>query len=222
MTKRHIHNLKEVESSDTFIILSAGIGRRMKGCEPKSLLVYEGKRIIDHQLPLIKKQSLKADVIVVGGFKFNSLLSLTCRLVENINYESTNACESLRLGINASIPSNLYIIHGDIIFNKFTISIPDDKTPYIVIDRDGHMDAKEVGVSHQDGKVLNMSYGLKDKWCQIAYIPRKHFELVRAKINTINKNTSTYEFINLLLDYIDFEIYENKKPIIEIDSARQL
>lgn len=222
---RFIHNIKSSSSSDTFIILGAGVGRRMRNYGCKSLLKYKEKKILDHQIDNIKSFSKNADIIFVGGFEIEKVIkgNHDCRIIENQLFESTNSVESLRLGINASKISNLFIIHGDIVFTPSALNIPNRNMAFLAKGCEESIDKDKVGISHQEDKVLHLSYGLEDKWSQIVYIPYNHFISVKHQANKTSKKLTTYEFINLLNEDIDFYIYENSKnTIFEIDTIKDI
>lgn len=224
-SQRFIHNIKDVTTHETFIILGAGTGRRMRNYGSKSLLRYKSKKVIEHQTSCIRSYSKSSDIIFVTGFESDKIVkeSPDCRLIENQLFETTNTVESIRLAVNASLLSNIYLIHGDIIFSRTAISIPDRTKAFIGMNSNGKINPGKVGISHQDNKLLSLSYGLTDKWSQITYIPAQYFSTLKSQVNKASKNLSTYELINILTESFDFYMFENKKnSILEIDSIKDV
>ena len=106
----------------TAVILSAGVGYRMKSYGPKCLLKTDlGKSILEHQIETVSLCLPKSDIIVVLGFECDKaikVLDKRSRVVENQLYEETNTAESLRLALNNGVRDSVLIMHGDLKFFK--------------------------------------------------------------------------------------------------------
>jgi choline kinase len=224
---RFIKPIKSQNPRNTFILLNAGQGRRTKNYGNKCLIEYQNKRIIDHQIDIIKKcYGNNCDIIVVSGFMSNKLVKELphVRIVENINYNKYHIVESMRLGINASLEGNIFFIHGDLVFTQSFISIPNYRKAYVPIDRRQRIGKDETGVvfSEKKGTVSNFAYGIPDKWCQISFFPVTEFYNIKTVLNRIDKKFSSFEFLNLLIKKkMNIHYFEsNKGKIKEIDSIR--
>jgi hypothetical protein len=222
---RFIKNIKEKNPLNTFILLNAGSGRRTKNYGNKCLMNYEGRRIIDSQIDSIfKVYGNKADVINVTGYLSDKVINKTenLRSVENVNYEYTNIAESMRLGLNASLAGNVFFIHGDIVFSPSFIKPLDYNKISVPIDNKDRINKDEVGVVITKEKVKNFSYGLPNKWCQIVFFPHTFFYELRSALSTINKDMTTFEVLNHLIDkganIVPFE--SPRGNIKEIDSMK--
>jgi choline kinase len=194
---------------------------------PKCLLKYRDKTILENQIEVIKTFDCMADIIVVVGFESRKIAAINdprIRIVENPQFEDTGAAESLRLGLLASIPSNVYVIHGDIIFSHATLTFPDKDMAGLSVDSHDRIDQTEVGVGVTEDLVVNLSYGLPLKWGQIAYLPQSHFPVLRKVCGQTDGAKSTFEVVNeLIKKKIKFVTYENSRSILkEIDSIKDL
>jgi choline kinase len=178
---RYITSTKRAPSNNTFIILSAGTGRRTKNHGNKSLIPYGNKRIIDHQVETIRS--------AYGAG----------RVAENPFFESANIVESMRIGINCCLESNVFFIHGDLIFSQSFIKPPSENAICVPIDKTSKLDKTAVGVITNDESVKNFSYGLPDKWSQIVFFPQNIFKQIKTKLNNADKNMSSFEFMNDLI-----------------------
>lgn len=209
-------------NTDTFIILAAGIGRRMKSFDPKSLIMYGRHSVIEHQIKAIRHVSPRGDIILVSGFKSNKVIGAVSgiRIVENTDYEETGAVESLRLAINSSLESNVYIIHGDVIVNHYCLSIPNKDEPHLLVDKNNYMDKLKVGIRSEEDSAAYLTFNSKNKWGQVAYIPSEYYQYARNLVNKLDKRMSTYEYVNKLIDGgLQFKIYGSEKSFLkEIDS----
>jgi choline kinase len=222
---RYITSTKRVPSNNTFIILSAGTGRRTKNHGNKSLIAYGNKRIIDHQVETIRSTyGASTDIILVTGYMANKVIRGVdkVRVVENPFFESANIVESMRIGINCSLESNVFFIHGDLIFSQSFIKPPSENAICVPIDKNSKLDKTAVGVITNDESVKNFSYGLPDKWSQIVFFPQNIFKQIKSKLNNADKNMSSFEFMNdLIKSKYDISYYESPKgKIKEVHSMK--
>jgi hypothetical protein len=161
---------------------------------------------------------------VVTGYKSEKLIKNISgvRIVENLNYENLYIAESIRLGINASLKSNIYLIHGDILFSSSFISPPDQDEIYIPVEKQGKFKKDSVGVILSGDQVKNLSYGLPIKWCQVVCIPSEKYDMFRGVINGVNGVLSSFEVLNHLIGKkINIKYFQSPKgKIKEINSIR--
>jgi len=222
---RYITSTRRAPSNNTFIILSAGTGRRTKNHGNKSLIAYGNKRIIDHQVETIRSTyGASTDIILVTGHMANKVIRGVdkVRVVENPFFESANIVESMRIGINCSLESNVFFIHGDLIFSQSFIKPPSENAICVPIDKNSKLDKTAVGVITNDESVKNFSYGLPDKWSQIVFFPQNIFKQIKTKLNNADKNMSSFEFMNdLIKSKYDISYYESPKgKIKEVHSMK--
>jgi choline kinase len=154
-----------------------------------------------------------ADIILVCGFDSKKIIkyvhsSKICnsiKIIENTNYKSTSSLSSFKLAINAISNCNIFIIHGDRIFNNEAIHINDIDEAFVVIDKN-NKNKESIGIAHQNNILKNMSYGLEDKWAELFYIPSSLFSSIRNYCNILKSNSNIYELINILNDSSIFKI----------------
>ncbi len=207
----------------SYIILSAGIGRTMKTVGSRSLLSVDGNVVLEHQVRTIRSADSNADILVVAGHQFKKVLDfslkkdLDIRIIQNPFYENSNQCDSLISGINAVTTSDLYVIHGDVIFNKE--SIPSQLHSYVVVDK-GITNKRSVGLCHQDGILRNMAFGLEEKWGQIVYINSPNFKTAKNLAQQM-AGRATYEWINLASSKFEFGIHSRGVKTKEISKGHE-
>lgn len=212
------------------IILAAGAGARTRSYEPRCLLKYNGKSLLDHQLLAIQSNLLKYEVSIVGGIEANKIIKKidkNIRFIENQMHESSNNGESLRLGINNSLLDNVLFFHGDLVFYEKIFSNVDFSKSFILVDSSGQMLEKEVGITSVNDKLTVMSYDLPIKWCQIAYFNKNETEILRkllVKQDFETRHLLTFEIINKMLELgADIECVDiNTNFIKEIDSLKDI
>lgn len=216
MKNNCIHRLNSNQSiANTFILLSAGINKSRGEKRCKSL-IRDGKDFaIDKQIRIIRRFDKSSEVIIVAGYDFNNLCDYVrkkypeIRIIENQNFQLTTSLESLRLGINASISSNIYAIHGDRLFNTECIAHPRDA--FYVTKQIKRASQTSVGLNDLNGHLLNMSYGLNSEWCQNFFIPYNMFSYFRDKIKNVNKNINLFEVINQINEEHKILVHSNSK-----------
>lgn len=212
------------------IILAAGAGARTRSYEPRCLLKYNGKSLLDHQLLAIQSNLLKYEVSIVGGIEANKIIKKidkSVRFIENQMHESSNNGESLRLGINNSLLDNILFFHGDLVFYEKIFSNVDFSKSFILVDSNGQILEKEVGITSVNDKLTVMSYDLPVKWCQIAYFNKNETEILRkllVKQDFETRHLLTFEIINKMLELgADIECVDiNTNFIKEIDSLKDI
>lgn len=197
----------------TYILLSAGIGRSMKTKGNRSLLEYDGISVLSHQIRTITYSDNNADICIVLGFQSQKvtkrILSEDIRIIYNHEYETNNQADSLRLAINAIRTTDVFVIHGDIIFNENAIK--KTKMSHVVLDT--KPSKRKMGLCY-NRTLINMSYGLEETWGQIVYFNKNDFTILKRILNSVKPNKTTAEIINLMNKETQFSI--NSDPNIRI------
>lgn len=211
------------------IILSAGSGSRIKSNEPRALLKIGNNTLIEHQISVIKNTFNNPEIVGVFGVGFDKIIKkigTKIRIIENQLHEATNTSESLRLGINNTMMDNVLFFHGDLYFEQDIFDNLSFTKSFLIIDNGDHFNEYEVGVTTNLKKVSILSYGLPDKWCQIAFLTGRELKIARnlfAKFSQDDKKLLSFEVINKIIDLGgNFEFHINKAPIIEIDCIKDL
>lgn len=189
-----------------FIILAAGVGARTKSYEPRCLLNYKNKIIVENQIETIQSKFNKAEISIVCGFdtpKIIKRINKRARIIENQNYETSNSGESLRLGINNSFLDNIIFMHGDLVVSEELFENIDLNQSCLLIDSSNKFEEKEVGVTYVNKVATVLSYNLPTKWCQIAYLAERETNILRKLFlrSDINyKFMLTFEIINKVIE----------------------
>jgi NDP-sugar pyrophosphorylase family protein len=231
--KRHTVNIKKVkvnkEESIAVAILAAGSGKKIKSYEPRSLIKISNDFLLQHQIKALNNYFDNPEIITVVGCHANRIIKRfkgKTRFVENQMFDQTNSSESLRLAFNNSSSKHLMFIHGDVLFNTDTISL-DYSRSFVIKDINSQLKDTEVGLTEIDNELSIMSYGLKDKWAQIAYFTGKEYEMLKCifnKFETKDKKKLSFEIINEILAMGgSFACLAHKKMnILEIDRIKDI
>tara|TARA_R110002051_G_scaffold8124_1_gene34611 strand:- start:1948 stop:2676 length:729 start_codon:yes stop_codon:yes gene_type:complete len=218
------------KSDIAVIILSAGVGSRIKSNEPRSLIKIGGKTLIEHQINFVENNIEDAETIGVFGYSADKIIKKIAgkiRIVENQIFDKTNNSESLRLAVNNTNKKNILFFHGDLYFNHEILDDANFKKSFIIVDNKGMMKNKEIGVTMSKNKATILSYGLSTKWCQIAFMTGRELKILRSILNKLRgsrKKLLSFEIINLIISSGgNFECHEpNNMSIIEIDSIKDI
>jgi choline kinase len=196
-----------------YILLSAGIGRSMKTKGNRSLLSYDGVSVLTHQTRTIFRADPNADIYLVLGFQSQKvtkkILDEDIRIIYNPEYETNNQADSLKLAMNAIRTTDVFVIHGDIIFNERAIK----KTKRSHVVRDTNPSKRKMGMCYGHN-LVNLSYGLENIWGQIAYVSKADFQMLKKILNSVKPNKTTAEILNLMNKEVQFGI--NSDPDIRI------
>ena len=213
------------------IILCAGAGARTKSYEPRCLLKYNNESILDKQIAAIQKKFMKAEISVVGGIEGHKIIKKigkSARYIENQIFDDSNSGESLRLAVNNSLIDNILFLHGDLIFEESLLNFIDINNSCVLIDSNGSMEEKEVGVTFDANKNASIfSYNLPTKWCQVAYLNSTEVLILRKILlrNDIDfKYLLTFEILNKLIEFGgNMKCIDIKNTFIkEIDSLKDI
>jgi phosphoenolpyruvate phosphomutase len=122
------------------IILAAGMGKRLGELtkdNPKCLLNFLGKSLIERQLENFVSCGIK-DIIVVAGYKEDKIDLPGVKKVINGDYETTNMVESL-FRSEGLWDDAIIISYGDIIYEKRILEdlIGSDADIGVVVDKNG-------------------------------------------------------------------------------------
>ena len=183
----------------TIIIPAAGAGRRMKSYGPKCLLRINGERVLHRQIRLLAEAYGEPKFIVVTGFMSEkvsrSLVGPSkhhdIEVRELADWDSKNVVASIALGLKDN-PTDTHnpnqsalIVYGDLLINGgYASGIMSDATSVLTLQDTSMPDG--VGVSSDHRSVEHFSYGLPDKWGQVAMLApkeRRLFGAVAAKTN---------------------------------------
>jgi len=112
-----------MSNDTTVIITAAGFGKRLGYNIPKSLVVINGKTIIERQLEILKNFK---DIRIVVGFKASEVINQVKKIrkdilfVVNHNYSTTTPLNSLFLASQFAKKNILYI-DGDLLISKKSV-----------------------------------------------------------------------------------------------------
>jgi L-glutamine-phosphate cytidylyltransferase len=117
------------------IILAAGEGKRLRPLTenvPKCMVKLFGKSLLEYQIEVFKKCGID-DIIVIRGYKGQTINFEGINYYENKNFDSTNMIETLFCA-KSEFTDSLIISYGDIIFEKRILdSIIKEETDMAVI-----------------------------------------------------------------------------------------
>lgn len=207
-----------------FLILSGGLGWRIKSYEPRAMLDISGKTLLQRQVEQLKK--VNDNIYLISGYKPAKIKKLAYSLqvnnINNKNHASTNQIEGIRLFLNKFNCDNVFMMHGDLLFNSDLKSL-DYSSSFILYDRNNNFKQNEVGININNGYVNNLSYGLDTKWSQMCFITGKELELLKKLCLTDNKYYLTFEVLNYIINNDGkFKAIPFDGKIYELDTVEEI
>lgn len=211
----------------SFLVLSSGIGYRMRSYEPRFLQKYREKTLADHMIENIRELSKKSKIYILTGYKHDKYLNkISCldkkiKLINDVNYENNSMKQAIQFVLEKIKTKSLCILHSDIWFEQKLCDL-DFSESFFGCSQ--NLKEKEIGISIKNGFVEKFSYDSNIKWAKITYFDKEDF---------IKFKNFVYSFKNNKL--LDFEIYnemleKNIKikpqningPFMELDNIREI
>lgn len=158
------------KSGKKALILAAGLGTRLAPItndRPKSLVPVNGQPILLKQIDNLKQNGI-ADITIISGYKADILeqavhaLHPEIRIVESVDYASTNNMYSAYLGIRAMFPDGdiapFYMMNADVFYDASVIAAleADPRQNLIVVDMGRYIE-ESMKVVEKDGKLVAIS-----------------------------------------------------------------
>lgn len=152
------------------LILAAGLGTRLAPItndRPKSLVAVNGKPILYRQIENLRMNGTE-DITVVSGYKADVLEKAVharypgIRIVESIDYATTNNMYSAYLGIRNMFPDGcvkpFYMMNADVFYDASVIAAleEDERHNLIVVDMGRYLE-ESMKVVEQDGRIVAIS-----------------------------------------------------------------
>lgn len=226
MAKNYIAKIREDKPTKNFsvIILAAGVGSRAGG-ECKSLLRIGKESILQRQVRIIRrKYGESTNIIIVAGHKQGEIIQNfndSCQIVTNDRFDNTNVVHSLYMGLLCNVSHGVLVIFGDLIFDYD--ALPDIDESALVVSSN-NMRKEEVGVLINNGYIVNMSYDLNKKWCQMAYLEKKHLKHIFSycRISGHNRHYMFEALNSAISECGPIKAVECDGKIIEVDTIPHL
>jgi choline kinase len=217
------------------ILLAENHGYRMKSYGPISLVVVDGKTLIERQIEAISSAFLDFEVIVCSGFETAKIYnfikkrfgrSVKIRIVENQVYFHSNCCESIRLCMNNVMTDSLIICGGGVLLTPQYLRSVDLKKPSMLYQNPQSDSEFDIGVIENAGKLENLSLAIDDKcWTELTYLTG--YNLIQSFYNLISnpeyKNKFLFEAINAWPSRRQISTRFNEHyPIVKINNIKML
>ena len=157
-------------SNNKALILAAGLGTRLAPItndRPKSLVPVNGTPILMKQIENLKKNGIM-DITIVSGYKADVLEKAVhekyaeIKIVESVNYATTNNMYSAYLGIMAMFPNGnitpFYMMNADVFFDASVIAaLEETPAPNLVVVDIGRYIEESMKVVEKDGRLITIS-----------------------------------------------------------------
>jgi len=188
------------------------------------------QKVIDYQIHSIQQAIEDFEIIIASGYDskrirkyvYSKYKNVDIRCVENINYENSGICESIRLAINNTKNKRTLIINGNYIVRPKDLEGLLREKKHIVTSSDGTLDIK-VNLNKETKTIEHMSFGsLGDGWCEILNMEESSINDEFNKIiNSGNFNNKIfYEVINHMIKKgIKILPYQGGESITKLSNA---
>ena len=157
-------------SNNKALILAAGLGTRLAPITdtvPKSLVPVNGKPILLKQIENLRHNGI-VDITIISGYKADVLEKAVhekypeVKIVESVDYATTNNMYSAYLGIKAMFPDGnirpFYMMNADVFFDASVITALEKMSAdnLVVVDMGRYIE-ESMKVIEKDGRLVAIS-----------------------------------------------------------------
>jgi len=103
------------------------------------------------------------------------------------------------MGLKISSNNEIIIVHGDILFDKSSISQLNGERSLIVVANENQFEKNKIGINIVKGRASSLSFGISPKWGQILYLTGRELELMK-KISSEKIRWFTHEGVNEIIN----------------------
>jgi L-glutamine-phosphate cytidylyltransferase len=196
----------------TMLILAAGQGTRLQPLTddiPKCMVKLLGKTLIERQIETVKKCGVR-DLHVVAGYKASKLKTISCELILNQKFVTTNMVYSFNCSRHVwNKNSDIIIAYGDIIYNSNVLSqlMNCDGDVSVVIDEDWKQ-YWEKRFQNPLSDAETLKYNEHGYICEVGQKPQNYQEIQGQYIGLIKISKNLIPEIKDILD--ELSINDNK------------
>lgn len=194
-TKSFIAPIKRKKSSDLSVIILGSLSiHRSKTLGPMSMIPYRNEPLIDIQIRSIREVFPLAEISLVAGYQSNQVINnrpYGVRIIENQLFDTTGNAEEIRLALNSTLNSRVLLIGGNVYFDPASLKQINNHSSCILV-KDGQNLDSNLGTVNNIGKLEIISYGLKNRWCQIALLEEEELGIIKKFV--ARKDKSRYLF----------------------------
>lgn len=202
-----------------YVIVACNPDKGMKSFGSKGLMVFDNKKLLDHQISWIKGTGAKnKNITIVSDFDFPKIQkTITGVSVEQLTDHNPvyQGCQNEAGGV--------YFIDYGCVFNESIFKILDQKkkTSIITTDKNSNL---VVGCVYDNTKLEHMFFDLpKYKFCNIFYLSPDDTQIIQSDNYFKRKNLLYFEIINRLIELgSDIKLYTiSHKDFIYFNNMRQ-
>lgn len=217
----------------TVILLYHSFVPKMKSFGNIAMIPIDKKsKLIDSHISAIKQSVKDFDLIISSGYDskrvqkyvYQNYSDLDVRCVENIIYENSNICESIRIAINNTKNTNILIINGNFIFEAKDLETMLQNGYGTIASTSKKNNTLDIAVNidNQDSGLEHISYGSSgDGWCEVLYINKKTIvnEMKKILEGETFKTKIFYELVNHMIKRnIRINCHKTNSKIVKISN----
>ena len=213
----------------TFVLLHGQSIQRFKKNEPACFAKIGRQYLIDRQIQAIDRKFNNYEIVVSIGHCSDVLhehllknhATKAIRIVENINYDTTNSCETARLCINNTNNDRICFIDGNLFFEAKIFDGCDFSTSFAMLN-DKEEESLEVRVNTNDHMIKFFCYGANKPWCEIVFMNGKDivYDLHNILKSKGFKRKFFFEAVNEVIRTHHMSGKINKKNVAKIKNIK--
>lgn len=212
-TKTKKKNTPKQDALLTIVIAYHSFIARMKSFGNIAMIsLGNNEKLIDRHITLLTNKYKNCEIIISAGYEAYKIQQyinkkyrhLNVRFVENTQYNESNICETIRLGINNTYNNRILIVNGCIVFDEALLDniMNHDVETVISTEKNNTLDIG-INIDENSKTIEHISYGaIKNKWCEMMYLGKESVinEVKKSLASQDFKTKIFYEFINTLVN----------------------
>ena len=224
-------NIGDTNDLVTVILICDTPGYRMKSYGPPPLITVRGKKIIDHQIEAISERLKNFEIILCVGFSSDKVakyirqshVGLNIRIVENQVFNTSNACESIRLALNNTLNDKVMIADGNILFDADMLNQINIQHSSVLCESQPSENL-EVGFNlNEEEDIEHFAYGASHLWSEVLFL--NNAEIIDSLRKIVSGSDYKTKFIfealnDLIKTRHSLKMINNIYPVIKVNNIK--
>lgn len=182
----------------SYVILACHPDKGMKSYGSKSLMVFNNKKLLEHQINTIHNFNKKHnyEIVVVSSFETHKLQ----KIVNDVKILDTEDCNPIIKACKNVKYNNILFIDYGCVINQQTLYEINLDYPFVVCMKNSKNTNLDIGCIIDNNTIANIFFDLpENKFCNMFYITKDYINKLIKNKYYHKKNLLYFEIINMLI-----------------------
>ncbi len=178
-----------------YIIVACNPDKGMKSFGSKGLMIFNNKKLLEHQICWIKNHKKTANITILSDFDFTKIQ----KLMPDITVINTGDINPVFKGCSLYDHGICFIDYGCLFDPSLLKQLDSSKNSTIITTE--KLSNLQIGCIANNSNIEHMFFDLpKDKFCNIFYLSPKDVSKIKDNESLKRKNLLSFEIMNYLVD----------------------